>query len=84
MKSSQRRFLVNICLSLSLALMIGLGSNIANAKGGAKSLDSAVASVQEKTSGRVLRASQKGSHYVIKVLMPSGVVKTFRIRAQGN
>ncbi len=45
-------------------------------------LDDAVARIQEQTGGRVLRARQKGSVYKIKVLMPSGVVKTFRVPAR--
>ena len=45
-------------------------------------IDAAVAEVQQQTGGRVLRAQQKGSVYIIKVLMPSGVVKTFRVKAR--
>ena len=45
------------------------------------SLDQAVSQVQQQTGGRVLRAKQNGDAYVITVLMPSGVVKTFRVNA---
>lgn len=46
------------------------------------SLDQAVAQVQRQTGGRVLRARQQGQVYVIKVLMPNGVVKTYTMRAR--
>lgn len=56
------------------------GSNgRAGATGG---IDQAVARIQQQTGGKVLRASQQDSVYIIKVLMPSGVVKTFRVNAK--
>jgi hypothetical protein len=58
----------------------GPGKNGQQARG--MSLDQAVAQVQQQTGGRVLRAQQDGSVYVIKVLMPSGVVKTVRVNAR--
>jgi len=51
------------------------------ARQGAVSLDDAVRQVLDRTGGRVLKASRRGQMYVIKVLMPSGVVRKFRIRA---
>ena len=51
------------------------------ARRGGVSLDDAVRRVQEQTGGRVLKARQKGGVYIIKVLMPSGVVRKFRIQA---
>jgi len=45
-------------------------------------IDQAVARIQQQTGGKVLRASQENSVYIIKVLMPSGVVKTFRVNAK--
>jgi len=93
MKLLRKRFLTGMILSITLGITAGLLPEISVAKGGkggtgarsnSVSLESAVARVQNRTGGRVLRAGQKGSHYVIKVLMPSGVVKTFRINAQGN
>lgn len=50
-------------------------------RGQGKSLDQAVSQVQQQTGGRVLRAKQNGDVHVITVLMPSGVVKTFRVNA---
>jgi hypothetical protein len=47
-------------------------------------LDKAVRRVADQTGGRVLKAYRKGSVYVIKVLMPSGVVKTFTVSANGG
>ncbi len=49
--------------------------------GSTSGIDQAVARIQQQTGGRVLRVSQENSFYIIKVLMPSGVVKTFRVRA---
>lgn len=49
------------------------------------SLAQAVKRVKQKTGGRVLSARELntsgGKTYLIKVLLPSGQVKTFRVRA---
>jgi len=82
MKPTRQRLLTKTYLAFILVLMMGVVS-VSHARG-AGSLDSAVAQVQAQTGGKVLRASQKGSKYVIKVLMPSGVVRTVTVRAQGN
>jgi len=89
MKTSHKRLLPGLVLGLVLGIAAGGLPGNAIAKGGkgeassaSTSLDAAVADVQERTGGRVLRASRKGSQYIIKVLMPSGVVKTFRVNAQ--
>jgi len=65
---------------MSCDVYAGPGKNGQQAVG--ISLDQAVARIQKQTGGRVLRARQNGSVYVIKVLMPSGVVKTFRVNAR--
>jgi lipopolysaccharide export LptBFGC system permease protein LptF len=44
-------------------------------------LDNAVNRIQQQTGGRVLRVQESNSSYVIKVLMPSGVIKTYRVKA---
>ena len=49
-------------------------------------MDDAVKMIQQQTGGRVLRVRENDSSYVIKVLMPSGVIKTYRVdnnRRQG-
>ena len=48
---------------------------------GVASLDDAVRRVLNRTGGRVLKAWRRGNVFVIKVLMPSGVVRKFRIKA---
>ena len=59
----------------------GQGQRGQGQRGQGPSLDQAVSQVQQQTGGRVLRAKQNGGVYVITVLMPSGVVKTFRVNA---
>jgi len=83
MKPIRQRLLIKTYLAFILVLMMSV-VNVDDVRAGAGSLDSAVAQVQAQTGGKVLRASQKGSKYVIKVLMPSGVVRTVTVRAQGN
>ncbi len=78
--------MISMCLLLSAGMMLP-ESSYAGKKGkehrtSSSTLDEAVARVQRQTGGRVLRAQEQGSVYIIKVLMPSGVVKTFRVKAQ--
>lgn len=48
---------------------------------GNSQLDEAVNMIQQQTGGRVLRVQESNSSYIIKVLMPSGVIKTYRVNA---
>jgi len=75
-----------LIVSLVMSLMV-VNNSYAGNKHAAKrqqssgGLDAAVNRVQRETGGRVLRAKREGPRYVIKVLMPSGVVKTYRVKA---
>jgi hypothetical protein len=85
-----KTLLPGMMISMHLMLVGGLmlaGTSYADRKNNdyrssSSGIDEAVARVQQQTGGRVLRAQQEGSVYIIKVLMPSGVVKTFRVKAR--
>lgn len=82
--------------ALLLATLLGIGMGFSSSSAWAvesqsrnvlilsMSLDQAVSMIADRTGGRVLKAHRQGSVYVIKVLMPSGVVKTFRVSANGG
>jgi len=89
-KSSKYSLLSGLLLPLIVSLILSvlvINNSYAGKQHGGQgrassvSLDDAVSRIQRKTGGRVLRAKRQGSRYVIKVLMPSGVVKTFRVNA---
>ena len=48
----------------------------------AVSMRDAVSRVRQQTSGRVLDAQDRGTHYRIKVLAPEGEVRIYRVDAQ--
>jgi len=90
MISSSRR--TALLLIAGFAFLMGGGSVQANIHmkfapillaNNAVSLAQAVEKVRRKTGGRILSATKKnnGSTYVIKVLMPDGQVRTFRVDA---
>ena len=47
-----------------------------------QSLDQAVQKIKRKTGGRILSAKTVGKKHVIKVLLPSGKVRVFRVNAR--
>ncbi|HEC29016.1 MAG TPA: hypothetical protein ENI65_05465 [Gammaproteobacteria bacterium] len=84
------RWLSRVVICLTLGVLSGFAAveSIAAvppiqvaARSESMSLEAAVAMIQAQTGGRILKAERKGSRYIIKVLMPSGVVKTFRVSA---
>jgi len=86
-KAIMLKFVLLPTLLVMVGMTIPVESSFAakgknNQGGQARGIDQAVASIQKRTGGRVLRASQVNSYYVIKVLLPSGVVKTYRIKAK--
>lgn len=92
MRLLRKRYLTGVTLGIALGLATTLLPDISVARDGhhdtarsnSTSLEHAVANIQDRTGGRVLRARHKGSKYIIKVLMPSGVVRTFRVNARDH
>lgn len=46
----------------------------------AASLDSAVKKIRKQTKGKIMSQKQVGSHFHIKVLLPNGKVKIYKVK----
>ena len=84
-----------IALFLSLGLLLNpashadpskILSNIQLAQAKSKSISAAAQSIKQRTGGRILSTKTVNKNgqrvYKIKVLLPSGRVKTFKVNAQ--
>lgn len=80
--SMKRRTLTALALALLLGLSMGSGSSWVLAQ--ALSADAAAGIAAQATGGRVLGVQLNGAVYVVRVLLPNGVVRDVNIDANSG
>lgn len=70
----KKSLVTSIILALALTTQVALANS--------KSLNQAVRDIKQQTNGRILSADTRNDTHIIKVLLPSGKVRIFKVPAR--